>query len=124
MKVLIYDKEKAKLITEFVGRCGTEVNTLYTFPKLFDLIHDTWVPLEDTQFHFSWSWLMCVVEKINLMDDYKYTVTIKSMDCIIMDNTANEVIIVVENKYAVDDLFNAVYDAVVRFIEMYNRRNK
>ena len=68
-------------------------------------------------YHFNWNELMPVVEKINLLDDYRYTVLIGSMDTQIVNNITNDVIVEVSFKYSVDELIESVYDAVVEFIK-------
>ena len=72
------------------------------------------------KFHKSWDWLMPIVEKINLLDNYKYTVYIASMDTRIEDNITGKNIIDVSCKHAVEELRESVYEAVVKFIEWYN----
>ena len=68
-------------------------------------------------YHTSWDWLMPVVEKINLLDDYRYTFLIASMDTQIVDNITNDVIVEVSCKHSVDELIKSVYEAVVEFIK-------
>ena len=75
--------------------------------------------LESMQYHESWDWLMPVVEKINLLDEYEYSVTIYTMDCHIQDKKGNTVISI-DCKNTVDELIKSVYEAVVEFIKWYN----
>lgn len=71
-------------------------------------------------YHFSWDWLMDVVQKINILDDYSYTVIIKSMDVEIYNNTTGKVIFESEMKWQPNELIDSVYEAVVEFIKRYN----
>ena len=75
-------------------------------------------------YHTSWDWLMPVVEKINLLDDYRYTVFIASADTKIVDNVTNNVIVEVSCKHSVDELIQSVYEAVVEFINQYNNEKQ
>ena len=60
---------------------------------------------------------MRVVEKINLMNDYKYTVYIASMDTRIENNITGETIVDINCKHTVDELIQSVFEAVVKFIK-------
>jgi len=75
------------------------------------------------EYHISWDWLMPVVEKINLLDDYRYTFLIASMDTQIVDNITNDVIVEVSCKHSVDELIKSVYEAVVEFIKQLNKES-
>ena len=75
------------------------------------------------EYHESWDWLMPVVEKINLLDDYRYTFLIASMDTQIVNNITNDVIVEVSCKHSVDELIKCVYEAVVKFIKQHNKQN-
>ena len=77
---------------------------------------------QDLAYHISWDWLMPVVEKINLLDDYRYTFLIASMDTQIVDNITNDVIVEVSCKHSVDELIKSVYEAVVEFIKEHNKQ--
>lgn len=72
------------------------------------------------KYHESWDWLMPVVEKINLLDDYRYTVYIASMDTRIEDNITGDVVVDIDCKHSIDELIRSVYEAVVEFINQYN----
>ena len=74
---------------------------------------------QDLAYHISWDWLMPVVEKINLLDDYRYTFLIASMDTQIVNNITNDVIVEVSCKHSVDELIKSVYEAVVEFIKNF-----
>ena len=74
----------------------------------------------ELKFHLSWDWLMPVVEKINLLDDYRYTVYIASMDTRIEDNITGDVVVDINCKHSIDGLKKSVHEAVVEFIKKYN----
>jgi len=101
-----------KLIAEFMQK-GSEGFELYDYNgkhyKLYEL-----------KFHLSWDWLMPVVEKINLLDDYRYTVYIASMDTRIEDNITGDVVVDINCKHSIDELRKSVYEAVVEFIKNQN----
>ena len=81
------------------------------------------VKIEELQFHADWNRLMKVVEKINLLDGFKYSVTIQTMDCYISDNKG-EKIVSIDCKYNVDELKKSVYYACVEFIKWHNEQTK
>ena len=92
-----------KLIAEFMGiECGDYITPHY---------------------HCNWNELMPVVEKINLLDDYRYTFLIASMDTQIVNNITNDVIVEVSCKHSVDELIKSVYEAVVEFIKQLNKES-
>ena len=71
-------------------------------------------------FDCDWNWLMAVVLKINMVDNYRYTVQINSMDTYIHDLKCSGFIFQSEMKWQSDELINSVYEAVVEFIKWYN----
>lgn len=71
----------------------------------------------------NWNELMQVVERINLLDDYSYSVTILTMDCHI-ENSKGVKIIDINCINTVDTLINSVYLAVVEFINWYNQQKQ
>ena len=73
--------------------------------------------IDELKYHSSWDSLMPVVEKINLLDDYRYTVYIASMDTKIVDNISGNVIVEIDCKHSIDELRQSVYEAVVEFIK-------
>jgi hypothetical protein len=112
-----------KLIAEFMGFKQPHPeypNTSYWYKELPNGRLET---LAILNYHISWDWLMPVVEKINLLDDYRYTFLIGSMDAQIVDNVTNDVIVEVSCKHSVDELIKSVYDAVVEFIKQHNKDN-
>jgi hypothetical protein len=96
-----------KLIAEFMGA-----------DDLYDGMSDARAK-RIYNYHTSWDWLMHVVQKINLLDDYRYTVYIASMDTKIEDNITGNVIVDINCKHSVDELIQSVYKAVVEFIKEY-----
>jgi hypothetical protein len=105
-----------KLIAEFLGYEWNEIEEVLTQNKF--AIQNS-VP----NFHSDWNWLMEVVEKINLINDFEYSVIIKSMDCYIM-NSKGETIASVDCKYNVDELIKSVYEVAIQFIQWHNEQNK
>ena len=108
-------KNNNKLIAEFMGLTNHyNDNSMMVRKKpegnvvlyVYDLDYDS-----------SWDWLMPVVEKINLLDDYRYTVYIASMDTKIVDNISGNVIVEIDCKHSIDELRQSVYEAVVEFIK-------
>lgn len=74
--------------------------------------------------HFdSWDWIMGVVIEINTMEDYRFTVTIGSMDVAIHDNLRNVDIFKSDCDWQCDELFDSVYEAIIAFIKWYNKLN-
>ena len=99
-----------KLIAEFMGSKHPKYEDMYRLPH-----EDVYVG--ELQYDSSWDWLMPVVEKINLLDDYRYTVYIASMDTKIVDNITGNVIVEIDCKHSVDELRQSVYEVVVEFIK-------
>lgn len=77
---------------------------------------------EPLLFHSDWDWLMQVVKKINVIDDYRFTVKILSMDVEIYDNVNNKNVIDYFSPYSCDELERAVYEACVQFVKWYNEQ--
>lgn len=79
--------------------------------------------LIELQYHKDWNYLMGVVEQINIIDDFEYSVTILSMDCEITDSKM-KTIVSIDCQYNTDELIKSVYDACVEFIKWYNQQKK
>jgi len=81
---------------------------------------------EEMRFHDSWDWLMPVVEKIESIEDEnrcaKYNVNVFQcfVDIVYSNNNEGEEIVVVDGQSRRD----AIYKAVVKFIEWYNNQHK
>lgn len=126
--------EENKLIAEFMGGILSSVPNLINLPQTIgesrilcvkgseDLPNGTYEVkrIIDLKYHSSWDWLMPVVEKINLLDDYRYTVYIASMDTRIEDNITGDVVVDINCKHSIDELRKSVYEAVVEFIKNQN----
>ena len=109
--------ETNKLIAEFMKWKKVNAGLVgYETPHSVALIQPS-----EMLFRDSWNWLMPVVEKINLLDDYNYTVYIASMDTTIRNNNTGKVVIDVSCENSVDELRKSVYKAVVEFIKFYNQ---
>ena len=118
-------KEENKLIAEFMGfelqnnpneRWFNQWFTKETLNKPYNS------RIEILHFDTDWNWLMEVVLKINMVDDYRYTVQINSMDTYIHDLKYGGFIFQSEMKWQSDELINSVYEAVVEFIKWYNEQ--
>lgn len=68
-----------------------------------------------------WNSLMPVVEKINLINDFKYSVSIYTMDCYI-ENKIGVVVAKCECQNNPDELITSVFNAIVDFINWYNKK--
>lgn len=77
---------------------------------------------EDLKYHSSWDWLMSVVEKIENFEDEnrcaKYNFNCVQSFVEIVDNETSEEIIEID----LDNKFDSIYQAVVQFIEWYNKQ--
>ncbi len=102
-------KENNKLIAEFMGNIIRD-NIVY-FPMLQECTFD------ELEYHTSWDWLMHVVETINTMDDFNYSVSINYHYTSITDNNTLYDIVDVD---ADGDTKKGCYKAVVKFIKWYN----
>lgn len=114
--------QKNKMIAEFMGG---KYKTQFFIPH-----NHIWLPIhgivsnERLKYNSSWDWIMPVVEKINIMDDYKFTVIIKSMDVEIYDNITNKIVFESEMKWEADELINSLNEAVTEFIVWYNQQSQ
>ena len=73
-----------------------------------------------SKYDSDWNWLMKVVEKINTIDEDRFTVQIFSMDTYIYDSKDRNFIIKTELTYNPDELIKSVYNTCVKFIKWYN----
>ena len=108
--------ENNKLIAEFEGHT---IN--YGFKKEGVLFLGHHISAYNLIYDTSWNWLMPVVQKINVIDDYSYTIQIMSMDVEIYKNFNNKTVFQSECKWQPDELLQSVYEAVVEFIKWYNK---
>ena len=99
-----------ELIAEFMGlpKQGNTYEEPYSgeYVEAIELSYDE-----------SWDWLMPVVEKINTMKDYKYSVSINYHYTTITDNQVTEIIM---DEDTDTDTRSGCYNAVVKFIKQYN----
>jgi hypothetical protein len=77
--------------------------------------------IENLKYHSSWNWLMEVVDKINTMNDYQFSLHIYHCRVTIYDNLNRKWIL--DDFQGVDPL-PTVYNACVEFIKWYNEQNK
>lgn len=122
------------LIAKFMGyeyEIGEETQprgwyTLIKSTLISDTTHREYLCRNDLEmkYHKSWNWLMDVVEKIE--ENTPYKINILECECeiysIVSDGfiTSKNSII---DKYR-DTKIEAVYEAIVEFIEWYNSKNK
>lgn len=106
------------LLAEFMGfKFTKEYNPYWITPHS----NKNWSSkIELLQFDSDWNWLMEVVQKINLLDNFEYSVNIYTMDCYITDSKMNK-IVSIDCKYNVNELINSVYEACVEFVKWYNK---
>lgn len=73
------------------------------------------------QYHLNWQYLMPVVEKIEIIDGYRYYVKIIQSCCFIHEcnNSDKQIVFSISKKTKIE----AVYDCVVDFITWYNKSN-
>jgi hypothetical protein len=132
--------ETNKLIAEFMGDyfdSGLQLAYYIRYNKVYRI--------EDSQFHESWDWLMPVVEKIESLDLSEYGYTWKGIDGETEYNNQNICVEIERNQCWIymnlqldplhtinaetfnkkcDSKIDAVYGAVVEFIEWYNTISK
>lgn len=99
-------EENNRLITEFMGASG------------FDMLGEKVEP----KYHTSWDWLVPVVEKIESFEDENRCklYNFQSEQCfvtIVVNHTSEDIVDV-----DADSRLEATYQAVVKFIEYYNKQ--
>lgn len=114
--------ENNKIIAEFMGFdfsrfandgiIEPQEDIFFTDSKTFTL--------EELKFHSDWNWLMEVVEKIEEIENIRFNVETSQDTCRIYDCENFEDIVNIE--YA-DTKIQAVYQAVVAFINWHNQQN-
>ncbi len=109
-------EDKNKLIVEFMG--------LYTYTKneITGYTHNgVMYALRDLKYHTSWDWLMPVVEKI---EKHGFYTNILSADNNPSKHTMHIALVGEEEIYTlwVDSKIEAVYQAVIKFIQWYNQQ--
>lgn len=92
--------------------------------------HSNWCFKEPPPFDRSWSWLMPVVEKIELLENKRFGVCIDVLDTMIMDYKVGadegEIILVQTDIYPDngDTKISITHDAVYQFITWYQNKQK
>ena len=103
--------ESNKLIAEFMGLKDSRVND-----ERNGIVWET--QTKGLKYHTSWDWLMHVVETINTMDDFNYSVSINYHYTSITDNNTLYDIV---DESADGNTIEGCYKAVVEFIKWYNK---
>lgn len=111
--------EKNIIIAGFLGYTIDKGNP--EFFKYLDKHGFKYIKIDSLNFSTDWSLLMKAVQHINLLEDYRFSVTIQTMDCFITDAKDNTTVVSVDCINDVVDLINSVYEAVVEFIEWYEK---
>ena len=85
-------------------------------------IYNQEAEVKSFSYHTSWDWLMEVVEKIE--SDERYDVEILQYGTRIIERTKTDLIEVVNNiaDISFDSKIEHPYDAIVKFINEYNKR--
>lgn len=120
-------EQNNRMIAEFMG------GKFYGQTQFIINKNEVWLPFHgvcrlDTNgkrvsYHTSWNWLMPVVEKIESLEDEnrcaKYNFNCVQSFVEIIDNETSEEIIEID----LDNKFDSTYQAIVQFIEWYNKQN-
>ena len=120
--------ENNKIIVEFMGlKPKMESPDIYVFNDMpyFSVRENNPEDVMNaivkySKYNSDWNWLMKVVEKINTIDEDRFTVQIFSMDTYIYDSKYRNFIIKTELTYNPDELIKSVYNTCVKFIKWYN----
>ena len=110
-----------KLIAEFMGLQKTDVgwydNDMMLSQYVYDQQNGNCFDEHELAFDTSWDWLMPVVEKIE--SDERYDVDILQYGTRIRENQKNIVSNIADISF--DKKIEHTYDAVVEFINQYNK---
>lgn len=123
-------KENNRIIAEFMG---AKYNKDTSFPMRHD---ELWLPIHGVcnfigtngkclRYDSSWDWLMPVIEKIEELEEGRFDVNILKNGTQIFEFFASGLLIVdnVAN-ISFSEKIEHTYDAVVRFIEWYNKQKQ
>lgn len=115
--------ENNKLIAEFMGFEKTKSGNLYIMPEGYEwerfLDVENYILPEQFLFHTSWDWLMSIVEKIEGLVS-KFTIRIYTLANTYTDVTIDDIV----NIELATSKIEAVYNAVIAFINWYNQQQK
>lgn len=96
-----------RMIAEFMGASG------------FDMLGEKVEP----KYHTSWDWLMPVVEKIeSIKNEHGFTYSVRMSGKFCTVESVNYSMIDMQLKGAGNTKLQATYQAVVQFIEWYNKQ--
>lgn len=120
--------ENSRLLAEFLGAPITQDGEFEMYGLIPSVEDGEWeshfFKPENMPFDTDWNWIMEVVQRINTIDDFKYTVRIYSMDIEIYNNETGDTIVNLFSDYSTDQLILSVYGACVEFVKWYNEQNK
>jgi hypothetical protein len=114
-------EEGNKLIADLVGAKYLPENDVWDFGNSdpFPLVSGPFTGR--LRYHYSWDWLMPVVEKIEATDDGYYDVRIMGSYCEILTFDGD---VIVQMSEGENPKITATWMAVVKFIEWYNTQKK
>ena len=115
-------QEYNKLIARFMGYAPNEDGLWHIYYGEGDDLFESY----SLEYHYSWSWLMPVVEEIESFNDKcpKYNVNIQQCWVEIIDNENSDEIVAVESSGTILTKIEVVHLAVVEFIKWYNKNQK
>lgn len=113
-------QEQNKMIAEFMGHTPT-LNGVYTITCPHEGIG---FHIETMKYHWSWDWLMLVVEKIETLFDNGIDISIFT-DGTVIENwrTQDQIVRITAGEMGFENKIEHCYLAVVKFIEWYNNQN-
>ena len=117
-------QEGNKLIAEFMGAKFIEKDPMFmNGNSSFYYFKETGKSERILHYHFSWDWLMPVVEKIESLEKKRFGFHIDPHDIAIVDyKTSNENGVVFSTREECSFL-ESMYEAVIQFITWYNQQN-
>ena len=113
------------IIAEFMGYKIQKDPTERFFGRYLTPITKVWINEIDLAFHHDWNWLMEVVEKIEslptMKDNGNFFFEIHQDSVTVFNSTRMDIIIEVIGQ---GSRINNTYQAVIEFIQWYNKQNK
>jgi hypothetical protein len=83
-----------------------------------------WINETNFENHYvkDWNELMEVVQRINITEDYRFSIQINTMDTYVHDAKNNNYIFQSDADWQPNELKESVYEAVIYFIKWYNNQ--